>query len=516
MENKTRKNWFSENIVFVVTVLIAIAVILFGAIYSKTLGEMSSVLMSWVSTNFGWFYILSIVAFIGFLFYISISKYGKIKLGKDDDKPEFSTFSWYSMLFCGSTGIGLVFWSIAEPLSHYAAPPVGIEPGSLDAINFSVRTCYLHWGLTQWACFAIVGLGIAFFHFRKGTNSQISNLLTPFVGQKLTDGWFGKMIDGFSVVVSFAGIATSLGLGVSQICGGLEHLFGIDKTNETMLWIIVFVTMIFLISAITGVYKGIKILSNFNTYLALAFLVIAFCVGPKITILNNLTNSVGLHIQNLFGDLFMTNAFGDNSWVMNWRVFYYAWFVAWCPFVGMFVARISKGRTVREFINGVVIVPTLFTIIWLAVFSAIALTTVQGWSIESVQQLIASPETAVFIVFNEYPLAKIISIMIIVLLAVFFITSADSATYSLSVMTTNGNLNPPVYKKVTWGVVVAAIAYILLSAGSLKPLQVISIAASLPFLFIMLAMMPAMLKEMKRDPKVKKELEDKKYYEMLG
>lgn len=496
-----KTNWFKRNIVFVITTMIALGVIAFGAFYSNVLAEWSIIFLNFVSYNFGWFYILSVIAFIGFLFYICISRYGKIKLGADDDKPEFSTFSWYSMLFCGSTGIGLVFWSIAEPLSHYAAPPAGIEVGTMEAIDFSVRTCYLHWGLTQWACFAIVGLGIAFFHFRKGTNLQISNLLTPFVGQKLTDGWFGKLIDSFSVVVSFAGIATSLGLGVSQICGGMEHLFGIEKSNETMLMIIVFVTVVFLVSAITGVYKGIKILSNVNIYIALALLVLSFCVGPKIVILNNLTNSVGLHIQNLFADLFMTNAFGDNSWAMNWRVFYYAWFVAWCPFVGMFIARISKGRTVHEFITGVVIIPTIFSIIWLAVFSAIALTTVQGWSIENVQQLIASPETAVFIVFSEYPLAKVISIMIIILLAVFFITSADSATYSLGVMTSNGNLNPPVYKKVIWGILVAGIAYILLLAGGLKPLQVISIAASLPFLFIMLAMMPAMLKEMKRESK---------------
>jgi len=502
--------WFKQNTVFVVTILIALGVIAFGAFYSSVLAEWSELFLKFVSYNFGWFYILSVIAFIGFLFYICISRYGKIKLGADDDKPEFSTFSWYSMLFCGSTGIGLVFWSIAEPLSHYAAPPAGIEPCTIDAINFSVRTCYLHWGLTQWACFAIVGLGIAFFHFRKGTNSQISNLLTPFVGHHLTNGWFGKMIDAFAVVVSFSGIATSLGLGVSQICGGLGYLFGIEKSNETILVIIVFVTMIFLVSAITGVYKGIKILSNVNTYIALALLVLSFCIGPKITIMDNLTNSVGQHIQNIFGDLFLTNAFGDNSWAMSWRVFYYAWFVAWCPFVGMFIARISKGRTVREFIMGTVVVPTIFSIIWLAVFSAIALTTVQGWSIESVQHLIASPETAVFIVFSEYPLAKVISILIITLLAVFFITSADSATYSLSVMTSNGSLIPPAYKKVIWGIVVAAIAYILLSAGSLKPLQVISIAASLPFLFIMIAVMPAMLKEMRRDSKERKDLENEK------
>lgn len=492
------KKWISENKVFAITVLIAVAVIVFGAIYSDVLAEWSASLMSWVSLKFGWLFVLSVIAFIVFLGWMAFGKYGNVKLGKDTDKPEFSTFSWYSMLFCGATGIGLVFWSIAEPLSHYAVPPVGIAPGTIDAIDFSVRTCYLHWGITQWACFAIVGLGVAYFQFRKGKNAQLSNLLSPLVGEKMTQGWFGKFIDGFSVVVSFAGIATSLGLGVSQICGGLDHLFGIPQTENVMLTIIILVTMVFLISAISGVYKGIKILSNVNTFLALALLLVAVCVGPHINILNNLVRSVGLHLQNLIGDLFMISTFEDNTWVMNWRVFYYAWFVAWCPFVGMFVARISKGRTIREFITGVVIVPTIFTIVWLAVFSAIALTAVQGWSLEAVQQLVASPETAVFIVFEHYPMSKVISMMIVVLLAIFFVTSADSATYSLAVMTSNGSITPPTYKKVVWGIVVASIAYVLLCAGGLKPLQTISIAASLPFLIVMIAIMPALVKDLKK------------------
>ena len=267
-----KTNWYKQNSVFFWTLIIAIGVIIFGAVFSSTLAEWSSALMSWVSHYFGWLYILSIVAFIGFCAWIAMSKYGKVKLGKDDDKPEFSNFSWYAMLFCGSTGIGLVFWSIAEPLSHYAAPPVGIEPGTMEAIDFSIRTCYLHWGITQWVCFAVVGLGIAYFQFRKGKNAQLSNLLTPLVGEKRTKGWFGRFIDGFAVVVSFAGVATSLGLGVSQICGGLEHLFGIPKTQETIMWIIIFITLVFIVSAISGVYKGIKFLSNFNTYLALALI----------------------------------------------------------------------------------------------------------------------------------------------------------------------------------------------------------------------------------------------------
>ena len=491
------KSWLSENSVFLSTVLIAMLVIVFGAIFSTELGTISGVIMNWVSYNFGWLYIWSVVIFCIFCAWIAFSKYGKIKLGGDNEKPEFSNFSWYSMLFCGSTGIGLVFWSIAEPLSHYSMPPADIEPCTMEAIDFSVRTCYLHWGITQWVCFAVVGLGIAYFQFRKGKNAQLSNLLTPLVGEKSTNGWFGKLIDGFAVVVSFAGVATSLGLGVSQICGGLDYLFDIPKTNNTILIIIVLITLIFIVSAITGVYKGIKLLSNFNTILALLLLALAIVVGPKITILNNLTNSVGLHIQHLAEDLMMTNAFGDNEWVMNWRVFYYAWFIAWTPFVGMFIARISRGRTIREFILGVVIIPTVFSIIWLAVFSGIALTTVQGWSVEAVQQLVTSPETAVFIVFNHYPLAKVISIIIVMLLGIFFITSADSATYSLSIMTSNGIINPPIYKKVLWGIIEATIAFVLLTANSLKPLQVISIAATLPFLIIMLAMMPAIIKELK-------------------
>lgn len=494
-------SWYSDNEVFVWTLVIAICVIVFGAVFSSALAEISGACMSWVSHYFGWLYILSIAAFIGFCLWISVSKYGKVKLGKDDESPEFSNFSWYAMLFCGSTGIGLVFWSIAEPLSHYAAPPYGIEAGTMEAIDFSIRTCYLHWGITQWVCFAVVGLGIAYFQFRKGKSALLSNLLSPLVGDKLTSGWFGKFIDGFSVVVSFAGVATSLGLGVSQICGGLHHLFGIPQTEDTILTIIILITLVFIISAITGVYKGIKILSNLNTYLALALLALAFIVGPKITILNNLTNSVGQHVHYFFKDIFMINAFGDNEWVMNWRVFYYAWFVAWVPFVGMFVARISKGRTIREFVMGVVIVPTVFTILWLSVFSAIALSAVQGWSLDSIRELISSPETAVFIVFSNYPLSRVISIMIIVLLGVFFITSADSATYSLSVMTSNGDITPPIYKKVVWGIVVATIAYVLLSAGSLKPLQTISIASTLPFLIVMIAMMPALVKDLKKTVK---------------
>ncbi len=485
--------------VFIISIAIAIAVIIYGYFFSDHLVMLSSTIMSWVSNSFGWLYIVFVFFLCVFLTWLGFSKYGGIKLGKEGEKPEYSNFSWYAMLFCGGTGIGLVFWSIAEPLSHYADPPEGVVAGTVEAASFSIRTCFLHWGITQWMCFSIVGLGIAYFMYRKGKNAQISNLLSPLVGEKLTKGWFGKTIDIFAVVVSFAGVATSLGLGVSQICGGLNYLFDVPNNATTWFIIIVAISCVFLASAISGVDKGIKILSNINTYIAFALLALAFIVGPKISIFNTLVNGVGQHIQNFFGDSLMISSFGDNSWIMNWRVFYYAWFIAWTPFVGMFIARISKGRTIREFIVGVVLIPTAFTIIWLSVFGTIALSTTGDWSLEAVRELVASPQTAVFIVFSEYPMSKVISVLIICLLAIFFITSADSATYALSMMTSEGDINSPKYKKVVWAIIEASMAYVLLSVGSLKALQTASIAASLPFLFIMIAMVPALMKELKRD-----------------
>ncbi len=492
-------NKMKRNTVFIVSVAIAVAVILYGSICSTQLSELSGTVMSWVSTNFGWLYVACVFSFILFLCWVAISPWGKIRLGKDDERPEYSNFNWFAMLFCGATGIGLVFWSIAEPLSHYVSPPREVEAGTIGAAEFSVRTCFLHWGITQFACFAIVGLVLAYFQFRKGKSSLISNLLEPLVGEKATKGVWGKTVDIFSVVVTFAGVATSLGLGVSQICGGLNYLADVPNNNRTWLLVISVITCIFLASAISGVNKGIRILSSINTYIAVLLLILGFLVGPKIPILNTLVSSTGQHIQYFFSDVTMINAFGDNTWIMNWRVFYYAWFIAWTPFVGMFIARISRGRTIREFIIGTVVAPTVFTILWLSVFGTIALNVSGDWSLTELAQMVASPETAVFIVFERYPLSKMLSVLVIVLLAIFFVTSADSATYSLSMMTSNGAMEPPKYKKAVWAVVEAAIAYLLLSAGSLKPLQTISIAASLPFLFIMIAMCPALVKELKKE-----------------
>lgn len=489
------------NFVFLISTIIALFVIVFGYVCSSTLTSVSSAIMAWVSTNFGWLYVMAVFGFILFLTFIACSKWGSIKLGQDDDVPEYSNFSWFAMLFCGATGIGLVFWSIAEPISHFVSPPQNIEPGTVQAAEFSIRTCFLHWGITQFACFAIVGLALAYFVFRKGRRAMISDLLAPIIGEKMVNGPVGQMIDIFSVVVTFAGVATSLGLGVSQICGGLNYLADVPNNSTTWLIIIVLITCVFLASAISGVNRGIKFLSSINTWIAILLLSLAFIVGPKVSILNTLVSGTGQHIQYFFSDVSMISSFGDNTWIMDWRVFYYAWFIAWCPFVGMFIARISKGRTIKEFIIGAVIAPTVFTILWLSVFGTIALSVTDNWTLEGLAELVSSPQTAVFIVFEKFKLSKLLSVLVIMLLGIFFVTSADSATYSLSMMTSDGDFDPPKYKKIIWGIIEAAIAYLLLSAGSLKPLQTISIAASLPFLFIMIAICPALVIEFRKEHK---------------
>lgn len=492
------KNKIYNNIVYIFSIIIAFIIIFFGFFYPKKLNVLSGKILNFVSINFGWFYILLVFAIILFLVYLSFSKYGKIKLGKPNDKKEFSDFSWYSMLFCGGTGIGLVFWSFAEPISHYINPPAGISSMSLESLNFSIRTSFLHWGITQWACFAIVGLCIAYFSYNKNKKNLISETLSPIFGENVSNKITGKIIDTFSVVVSYAGIATSLGLGIMQITGGLNYLFKTPQNNITYFIIIAIIAIIFTASSLSGVEKGIKKLSNFNTILALSLLTLIFIVGPKIEILNTLVNGVGQHIQYFFKDCLMINVFEDNTWYINWRVFYYAWFIAWTPFVGMFVAKISKGRTIREFIFGVVLIPTLFTIIWISVLGTTGLHVANSLDASTLENLIGHPETAIFTIMGNYPLVKIISFITILLLGTFFITSADSATYSLGLMTDDLKGKQFKIKQISWAVIVSLIAYVLLISGGLKPLQTISIAASLPFMFIIILMISSLIIDIKK------------------
>lgn len=482
-KNKGKKG---SQLVFYVSVAISAFIVLVGALNSEAFSEVAANLMVFIDDKFSWLYLLAMLAFVVFSLWLAFSRFGSIRLGPDDSKPQYSTVSWFAMLFCAGMGVGLVFWGISEPLSHYVSPAAGIEPGSAEAARFSIRSCFMHWGVHPWAAYAIIGLGLAYFQFRKKMPGLISSLFAPLLGEEGVKGPIGKIIDIFAVIVSVAGVATSLGMGCLQICGGLNYLCGFPNNARIWLLVIVIICCIYLLSATSGLDKGIKLLSNFNLCLAVVLLILSFIIGPSIDILETFTTGVGDYLSHFVSDSLNISPYEDNSWTLAWRVFYWAWWIAWAPFVGIFIARISRGRTIREFIIGVIVVPCIASVIWFSVFGGVALNAAGAFTLEELSQIVATPETALFVIFNEYPMGGLLSIIAIVILIIFFITSADSATFVLSMLTSEGDMNPPNRKKIVWGVIQAAIAYVLLLSGGIQALQTASIAAAFPFVIIMI------------------------------
>lgn len=489
------------NVVFIISLSISLGITFFAVCFNEQFSLFSNILFSAITENFAWMYLVVMLMFVIFVLGIACTKYGNLRLGPDDSEPEYSTFSWFSMLFCAGMGVGLVFWGISEPISHYMNPMAGIEAGSIESAEFAVRASFMHWGIHPWANYAVVGLSLAYFQFRKGRPGLMSSTLEGIIGQKGVKGWIGKTTDVLASFASVAGIVTSLGLGVLQINSGLYKMFGLPVTLPVQIMIVGIVTVIFMWSAISGIDKGVKRLSDFNVFLAVALMIAAVLVGPKIEILNNLVNGSGSYIGMFFQDSLAIPAYGDASWVRAWRIFYWAWWIAWAPFVGIFIARISKGRTIREFVSGVVIAPTLASVVWFAIFGSMGLHLGMNGilSEKELKQIAAIPESGVFSVFGHYPCGTILSLMVIVLLCTFFITSADSGTFVLAMLSSDGEMNPSAAKKVIWGLVLSMLAIGLLIAGGLKPLQTISIAAAFPFMFIMIGECVSLFKEIKQE-----------------
>lgn len=490
-----------KNPVFIVGLILAGGLSLWGIIGNESFTAAAGAIFTFLTTDFGWLYLIGMLSFVIFVIAVAFSKYGSIKLGPDNSKPEYSTVSWFAMLFGCGMGVGLVFWGIAEPISHYIGPMAGYEPGTPEAARFAMEASFMHWGIHPWANYAVVGLALAYFQFRKGKPGLVSTALEPLVGTKNTKGTFGKVVDILAVFATVAGVVTSLGLGVLQINAGVNYLFGIPVNLLVQIIIIVVISVIYIMSSVVGIDRGIKVIGDLNLYIAIGIMVICFIVGPKIDVLNNLVCGIGDYIGNFFQSSLGMTGYGDNGWMLGWRIFYWAWWIAWAPFVGVFIARISKGRTVREFIGGVVLVPAVASILWFAVFGSMGLSLAQTGAIDStaVEAIAAAPETGLFLVLGKYPLGMIISIIVLVLICTFFITSANSGTFVLGMLSSKGNLNPPNSKKILWGVVQSALAVALLMAGGLKPLQTISIAAAFPFIFIMIGIMVATVKAFSED-----------------
>ena len=473
-----------------------IIVVLLGSVFSKDFQLVTEQIRNYISNYFGWYYLLLVTGIVFFCIIVIFSPVGQIKLGDPDSKPEYSKRSWIAMLFSAGMGIGLVFWGAAEPLSHYAVSAPQNQVGSQEALANAFKYTFFHWGIHAWAVYAVVALALAYFKFRKKEKSLISVTLKPILGQK-ADGLLGRVIDSITVFATVVGVATTLGFGAVQINGGLSYLFGVPNTIYMQILIISITTVFFVMSALSGIGKGVKILSNVNAVLAIGLLAISIIVGPTLPIMNTFVETLGSYLQEFLKMSFRTAAFDteQQKWIQTWTIFYWAWWISWSPFVGVFIARISKGRTIREFLTNVLLIPTVFCFLWFSTFGTLS-TNAQHHGAELAK---LSTEEVLFGTFNYYPFGVVLSIIALLLVFIFFITSADSATFVLGMLSENGSLFPHNKIKVIWGILISTISVVLLMAGGLGALQNILIIVALPFSIIILLIIISLYIELRHE-----------------
>ena len=478
-----------------------------GALFTEVSGD--------ILHRFKWFYLAVATGVLAFLIYLMMSRFGQIRLGKDDEKPEFSLASWLSMLFSAGMGIGLLFWSVAEPMWHYAGNPFTTTPLSEEAAQTAMRISFFHWGLHPWALYITVALGLGYFSYRKGRPLTIRSTLEPLFGEARMNGWFGNVVDILIVAITAFGIATSFGLGVVQMSTGIEKLFDVEIGLGSQVLMILVISIIAILSVMSGVGNGIRLLSIGNVVLSLLLLTGVMLFGPTRYILHTWLEGTADYTQNIIGLSLWSDAQADSQWQNWWTAFYWAWWLTWAPFVGMFIARVSRGRTIRELVGGALIAPTLFGFLWIAAFGGSALNyehedRAAHQTMVSEQQLTgeaaefkggeilvatkADSTQAIFTLFDTIEessgasVSTILSALATLLLVTYFVTSADSGTLVLCTLSSRGSLEPPQASRITWGLVVGAIAAGLLWAGGLKTVQTATICAALPAAVLVMLM----------------------------
>jgi choline/carnitine/betaine transport len=500
-----RDNWIGygfdihPQVTFVSSALVTVFIVL-TLMFREEADQFFQDALAAISVNFGWFFILTANVLIIAALVFAFSRFGEIRIGGPDAKPEFGRFGWFAMLLSAGMGIGLMFWSVGEPIFHYAnpSPLFGVEGGTPEALQAALGTTFFHWGLHPWAIYAIVGLGLAFFSYNRGLPLTIRSIFYPLLGDRIY-GFWGNVIDVLSVMATLFGLATSLGLGVSQVAAGLDALIGTPTTTTFQVGLIVVITGAATLSVMAGLDKGVKRLSQFNMGLAALFLLFILVVGPTVFILSGLTQSLGFYLETLPELSLWTETFRDTNWQGSWTVFYWAWWISWSPFVGMFIARVSKGRTVREFILGVMIVPTLLSLVWMAAFGGSALSLQASGAVDLVAAVDEDVATALFVMLEAFPLRAVTSTIGIVLVIVFFVTSSDSGSLVIDHLTSGGKLNSPRTQRVFWAVMEGLVAAVLLIGGGLTTLQAGAIATGLPFAIILLFMVWALYVAFRRE-----------------
>ena len=492
-------------VVFGVTAIIAVAFLVWGFVSTPSLADASGSALTWVMDNTGWLFVLTGSGFVVFVLWLALGRYGTIPLGRDDEEPEFNGVSWVAMMFSAGMGIGLMFFGVAEPLTHFTTPPPGTgDAGNPEAVQNALATTLFHWTLHPWAIYAVVGLAIAYGVYRKGRLQLISAAFVPLLGERANGPW-GKVIDMLAIFATLFGSAASLGLGALQIRSGLQIVGGIGESGNTILIVIITVlTIAFVLSAVSGIARGIQWLSNINMVLAVSLALFVFVVGPTVFILNLMPTAMASYLGDIAMMSARTGAEGAevNAWLQTWTIFYWAWWVSWTPFVGMFIARISRGRTIRQFVAGVLLVPSLVSLVWFAVFGGAAIK-LQQEGVDLAGE--GSIEAQLFGLLDQYPIATVASVLVMVLVAIFFVSGADAASIVMGSLSERGTIKPGRGTVIFWGVAMGAVAAVMLLVGgedALKGLQTITIIAALPFLLVMIGLAVALVKDLRNDPKV--------------
>lgn len=485
-------------VVFGISSVFIILFVLFGTLFTETSGHVLGMVHETVINLSGWFYILVVGAFLVFVFWLYFSRFGSVKLGKDHELPEYTYFAWFSMLFSAGMGIGLIFFSVAEPIMHFADPPRGVEPESLDAARQAMTLTFFHWGFHAWAIYIIVAISLAYFAFRHDLPLSLRSALYPLIGKHVY-GFAGNTVDILAVFGTVFGLATSLGLGVLQINAGLEYLglMGVSTYNQVIL--IGIITLAATVSVAMGLDRGIRRLSEFNLTSAGVLLLFVLLAGPTLFLLSSFVQNIGLYLSSLPGLTLRTDAFVGLDWQRDWTMFYWAWWISWSPFVGMFIARISRGRTIREFIGGVMLVPTTLTFFFLTVFGDTALFMQLGMSerfaeVDMIGVVRENMATAIFAMLSELPLQVITAALTTVVIAIFFVTSSDSGSLVIDTITSGDHPERKAWQRIFWSLIGGAIAAVLLVAGGLVALQTAAITTALPLSIIMIVICVGLVK----------------------
>ncbi|MFJ3513414.1 MULTISPECIES: BCCT family transporter [unclassified Streptomyces] len=491
-----------DHVVVTVGVIAVLAVVAWAALGKDSFDTASGTALSWVLGNFAWLFVIAADVFLVMCVVLAISRFGRIRLGADDSEPEFTNLAWIAMMFSAGMGIGLMFYGVGEPLTHYLAPPPasGAAPATGAAALAAMEYSFFHWTLTPWAIYGIAGLALAYATFRKGRGNRLSSAFVPLIGEERAGGPAGRAIDLLAVFATVFGTATSLGLGALQVSKGLNLTTGVEDSVTLELIIIGSLSAAFVLSAFSGLHKGVKWLSTINLVLAAVLMLFVFVLGPTVYILDVIPSSIGGYLSELVPMATRTGAFTDSKWLGAWTIFYWAWWLSWAPFVGTFIARISRGRTIREFLIGVLLVPSGATVIWFCVMGGTAIRLDSTGAVDFAVKIKDGTEASLFAMLDALPLSAVTSWVAMVLVMTYFVTSADSASLVMGSLTSRGSLNPPTWLVVTWGVLMAAVAAVLLVAGGLKSLQTATILVALPFVVVMLLLCWALVKELRTDP----------------